>query len=506
MDNAITRCSNLAASEVAFISQAEDGIGIAADVSRADILVYCRLRADRAVVVSQAQPHSISSLYREPVLGQPVQVSEQPIIFRAFEGTAAREQRDRLVGGAPVVQEVYPIRNAAGRPIACFSVETNLIERERHRRRSPLFQRAVSWLQGMAIRGEIVGAADLSAFGEWDGILLIDPQLRIRYVSGIATNLYRHLGYLVALRGQHLGELRTGDDEFVENAFRTGRCAEVEATLKDRVWIKKVMPLRQYPMRGLSRLVLPPSWRHPFAAWRSRGGYAGALLLVHDATEARQREQELKVKSFLIKEVHHRVKNNLQTVAAMLRMQGRRSDSPEVRRQLDQAVDRIMSVAVIHEFLSHGEGRLINLRDVCHRIVAQVRHLALAPEEQIRLEIDGPNIFMTSEQASACALAINECLQNALEHGFDGKRSGTITISFQEQGDDIHITIHDDGTGLPSDFSLSQNGRLGLQIVNTLVHDDLKGSFTLTNEQGVSAEIRFRRLPTGGNDLWKEPA
>ena len=505
MDNAIKRCGDLTESEVDVLKRVEDGLGITADVSRADILVYCRLSADKVVVVSQAHPHSISSLYKEPHLGQTVKNSEQPIIFRAFEGATVREQRDRLVGGAPVVQEVYPIRNADGKPIACFSVETNLIERERHRRRNPVFQRVVSWLQGMARQGELEGAAALSAFGEWDGILLIDPQLRIRYLSGIATNLYRHLGYLVALRGQDLGELRTGDDEFVKDAFRTGRCGEVEAHPKDSVWVKKVIPLRQYPLRGLDRLVLPPAWRHPFTVWRTSGGYAGALLLVHDATETRHREQELKVKSYLIKEVHHRVKNNLQTVAALLRMQLRRSDSPEVQRQLEQAVDRIMSVAVIHDFLSHGEGRLINLRDVCSQIVAQARHMTQAPEGRVHLEVRGPDINLTSEQASACALAVNECLQNSLEHGFAGQRSGTITISLEEKVDDIGITIHDDGAGLPSGFDLARSGNLGLQIVDTLVRDDLKGTFTLRNKQGVSAEIHFIRLPLGGYDLWKEP-
>ena len=507
MNQVVSKCPGLTKEDLDLLARIEEGLGITADVSRADILVYGRTRHDRAIVIAQARPHSISSLYRNPLVGQVITAVQEPIIFQGLNGVAAREQRDRLTDGAPVVQEVYPIRGPSGRVIACLSIETNLIERERHRRRSLAFQRAVRWLQGMALRGELEGAAALSPFGEWDGALFVDPQLRIRYVSGIGTNLYRRLGYMDDLRGLRLGQLRTGDDELVGEAMRAGRCLETESHPQDRVWIKKAIPLRQPPSSLLGRwLVLPTSWWRPWDGWRTQMGWAGAFLLVHDATDARRKEQELKVKSTLIKEVHHRVKNNLQMVAAMLRMQARRSDSPEVRAQLEQAVRRVMSVAVIHEFLSVEEGYLINLRDVCQRIIAQVRQLAVSPEKQIRLEVQGPTIYLPSQQATTCALVINECLQNSLEHGYEQRQAGTIGVYLREESDDVVIEIRDDGAGLPAGFDLSRTDSLGLQIVNTLVQDSLKGTFTMRNAHGVTAIIRFRKLPLGGDETWKERA
>ena len=507
MDQAIKRCKGLTEDDKTLLARIEEGLGITADVSRADILIYGRARYNDALVIAQAMPHSISPLYRSPVLGEMVNPAQQPIIFQGFNGVAAHEQRDRLMNGAPVVQEVYPIREPSGRVIACLSIETNLIERERHRRRNPAFRRAVRWLQTMVLRGELEGASALSPFGEWDGALFIDPQLRIRYVSGIATNLYRRLGYMDDLRGRYLGTLRTGDDELVSEAARLRRCLETETQPKDRIWIKKAIPLRQEPGGLLSeRLVLPNSWRRPLEAWPMQMGLAGTLLLVHDDTDARHREQELKVKSVLIKEVHHRVKNNLQMVAGMLRMQARRSKSPEVRLQLEQAVERIMSVAITHEFLSGEEGQLINIRDVCQQIIVQARQLALSTEKQINLQVEGPTIYLASQQAITCALVINECLQNSLEHGYEQRAAGTIGVYLCEESDDVVIEIRDDGAGLPADFDLGHTDSLGLQIVNTLVQDNLKGSFTMRNEHGVSAVIRFRKSPLGGDETWKERA
>ena len=508
MNQAIRRCKGLTEEDIALLARIEEGLGITADVSRADILVYGRARYDDAIVITQARPHSISPLYRNSIVGQIVSPAQQPIIFQGLNGVVAHEQRDRLINGAPVVQEVYPIRNPSGRVIACLSIETNLIERERHRRRSPAFRRAVRWLQGMARRGELEGAAELSPFGEWDGALFIDPQLRIRYVSGIGTNLYRRLGYMDDLRGRYLGTLRTGDDELVSEAIRLRRCLEVETHPQGRIWIKKAIPLRQEPGGLLSeRFVLPSSWRRLWEVWPTQMGVAGVFLLVHDDTEARQKEQELKVKSVLIKEVHHRVKNNLQMVAGMLRMQARRSKSPEVRSQLEQAVERIMSVAITHEFLSGEEGQLINIRDVCQQIVVQARQLALSAEKQINLIVEGPPaIYLPSQQAITCALVINECLQNSLEHGYEQRQVGTINISLREEREEVLIEIRDDGAGLPADFDLSHTDSLGLQIVNTLVQDNLKGSFTMRNEHGVSAVIRFRKSPLGSDETWKERA
>lgn len=482
MDQQAVRFAN-AESDRALLERIEKGLAITADVSRADVLLY-RLGTQGVEVIAQAQPRSISSLYRQSQIGHIVSLAEQPLVFRALqEGRAGSSHRD-LPGGTPVVQEVYPVRNAAGEVIAAMSVETNLIAHERHRRRHRSFQRAIRWLQGMALCGELAEAAALSPFGEWDGIVYVDAQRRIAYLSGIANNLYRRLGYLLDLRGTLLADLQTGDEALVRQAMETGRCLEEERREGRRLWNRKVIPLRPREPGGRRR------WRPPWAVPSSQ--VAGALVMVHDLTEERLREEELRLKATMVQEVHHRVKNNLQAVASLLRMQARRMEGqPEARQALQEAVGRILSVAVIHEFLSEAEEQRINIREVCQRIVAQLQAVNVAPDKKIRLEVQGPSIYLPSRQATACALVVNELLENALKHGYQGRQTGSITVTLHDGGDVVGIDVQDAGGQLPAGFDLDRESGLGLQIVRTLVEEELRGRFELRANGGVTAVIVF---------------
>ncbi len=489
----IKSCPGLDESDYQHLQRVEDGLAITADVSRADVLLYCRQSPRSAVIVAQAQPHSISSLYPTSLVGESVRPEREPLVLRALnDGVSGRQQRV-AEGGAPVIQEVHPICNHQGRAIAALVIETNLIERERHRRRSRVFQRALFWFQQMAIRGDLRDAKQLEPFGEWDGIVVTDAQRRITYLSGIATHLYRHLGYLEDLRGKRLGELQTRDDELVATALRTGLCQKWEGEEQTRYWKRQVIPLLRYD----------PPWPLPAAigdrlAWRmNHRRHAGAMILVHDDTEARRKQQELNVQRIRVQEVHHRVKNDLQNIVSVLRLQARRCKTEEARQQLEEAVNRVWSVAVIHDFLSRDKGQQINIREIFQRIIGQIEQVALKPGCQIRIELRGPSIYLDEDQATDCALVFNELLLNALEHGFDGgEREGHIQVELTNIADRVTIRIVDDGRGLPVGFSLEQSDSLGLQIVRTLVRDDLKGTFTIHNrEGGVVAEISFPKRP-----------
>ncbi len=222
-------------------------------------------------------------------------------------------------------------------------------------------------------------------------------------------------------------------------------------------------------------------------------------MTIHDETDARRQEEELQVKVAMIQEIHHRVKNNMQTIASLLRLQSRRAESEEVRRALQEGINRILSVAVIHEFLAHQDARVINIRDVSQRIINQIREGVLDQERGIRLDLRGPNIYLPTQPATVCALVINELLQNALEHGYERQEGGTVTVNLQDDGEQITISVDDDGVGLPEDFDLAQTSSLGLQIVQTLAEGDLKGSFELHGrDKGVSAVVTFPKHSQGG--------
>jgi two-component sensor histidine kinase len=489
MNSVVQQCESLTKEDIVFLEKIAADLAILADLARADVVMYCPCVSERAIVAAQVRPHSILPIYGESLVGRQVNATEEPDVFRALtEGRRGLTEVRQPIGSlgasantAPIVQETYPVRAPDGRIVAAIAIETNLIERERHQRRSRVFRRALQQFRRSVLAGELRGADHLTPFQEHDGILVVDAQRRIQYVSGIATSLYRKLGYAGDLLKRRVEDLELDDHEVVLEAMEQGRCLEREMRVGELVWVKKALPLFSR-RQGVRRILGVEPVRR----------LDGTLVIIHDQTEARRREEELKIKVALIQEIHHRVKNNMQTIASLLRLQSRRTDSDEVRRALQEGINRILSVAVIHEFLAHQEARVINIRDVSQRIVAQIQEGILDRERSIRLNLEGPNIYLPTQPATVCALVINELLQNALEHGYNRQEGGTVTVRLQDDGQKITIAVDDDGVGLPEEFDLSQTSSLGLQIVRTLAEGDLKGSFELHGrDKGVSALVTF---------------
>ncbi len=498
MDDVVYQCLDLTEDDTAILRRIEGDLPFLADISRADMLIYCRLADDQAAVIAQARPHSVPPIYREPLIGQVIVAPERSSIFDTLEsGSSTRGTQGVIAEGAPVVQEARPIYGLEGKVIAALSVEKTMIEKERHRHRSIRFRKALERLQEMVLQGELEGLDALSSFGEEDGVLLVDRRRRIRYASAIATNLYRRLGYMETLEKKELSSLNISDDALVEKVLRHKRCVEEEARERDRVWLRKAIPIfarsDTIPLsRRLLRLPRPPE-----------GVVTAVLITIHDATAARRREKEARIRAAMVQEIHHRVKNNLQMIASLLRLQSRRTGSEEVRQVLGDSVSRILSVAAVHEFLSEHESRVINIKDISRRILDQLRQ-GVMDEEGIRFNLRGPNIYLPTQQATACALIINELLQNALEHGFSSSQGGEILVELQDNADRVTLKISDSGGGLPEGFDLEEDSHLGLTIVQTLVKDDLKGGLELRNGQGVEAMVTFPKTPLGGEQKWSE--
>ncbi len=467
-----------------------------ADISRSDLLLYVRYDDRGAVLVSQSSPHSTVPIHAGDVAGRRVTPADEPALFRTLRfGFRARGNQRMIDGGAPIIQQVWPIRGPEGRVIGALVIEANLIGYVRQKARSKVFQKTVRILQAMLLAGLLRGVADLAPFTAHDGILVADGQHVIRYASGIATEQYRNLGYLDNLVGRKLISLDTGDEEMFVQVLQDLRGREREFEERQRMLVRKAVPLiaRRWGM----------PWYEPWKWLRRRP--MGVLFAIHDATEEKQKERELKIKAAMIREIHHRVKNNLQTVAAVLRMQSRRSDNVEVKRLLADSVARIMSMAVVHEYLSREEGQAINVRDVARRIVYQTREGVLIPEKRINIQLlEGHNLYLPARQATACALVINELVQNAVEHGYEERNVGTISVELRDEGEQVCIVISDDGEGLPSDFDLERTNSMGLKIVRTLVQEDLRGTIDIESDGGVRATVRFSKMILEGEENWNE--
>jgi two-component sensor histidine kinase len=216
----------------------------------------------------------------------------------------------------------------------------------------------------------------------------------------------------------------------------------------------------------------------------------GAIVLLNNVTELRRRERELVTKDATIREIHHRVKNNLQTVSALLRLQARRIDNPEASQALNEAVRRIASIALVHETLSGGSDASVGFDDVLDRLVSHA--LELTPRlNEITISRTGQLGSVDPRIATPLALVITELIYNALEHGLEVE--GTeLTIAIERDNDRAHVTIIDDGVGLPAGFDLTQSSNLGLQIVRTLTENELRGTLSLiSNSKETRAELSF---------------
>lgn len=168
----------------------------------------------------------------------------------------------------------------------------------------------------------------------------------------------------------------------------------------------------------------------------------------------REYERELRIKETLIREVHHRVKNNLQTIESLLRMQVRRSSDDEVRSALLEAITRIGAMAVVHEKLSFSDHEQLELTSLARAVSEQIKAGFMGGESGIAIHVIGEAGYLEAEAATSMALIIAETVHNAFEHGFADRQTGTIVIELGVIDDRLRVSIEDDGCGLDESFSL----------------------------------------------------
>ncbi|MBN1174634.1 MAG: sensor histidine kinase, partial [Micromonosporaceae bacterium] len=211
-------------------------------------------------------------------------------------------------------------------------------------------------------------------------------------------------------------------------------------------------------------------------------------ILVRDVTDVRRRDRQLVTKDATIREIHHRVKNNLQTVAALLRLQARRVDTPSARLALEESVRRVASIALVHETLSMSADETVEFDSIVDRVTAMAREVAVA-ESTVSLRREGTFGVLPPGVATPLVMVLNELLQNAVEHAFPPGVSGRVVVSVHRFRNQLHITVADDGRGLPEGFNLGASNRLGLQIVRTLVTGELRGSIELCPRASGGTEV-----------------
>jgi two-component system, sensor histidine kinase PdtaS len=312
-----------------------------------------------------------------------------------------------------------------------------------------------------------------------DGLLRLGRTGHVTYASPNAQSAYRRLGLAADLIGADLGVVTAGlcaSDEPLDESLmvvatgRSPREAEVAGN-------GSVVQLRAIP------LIVG-------------GDRTGALVLVRDVTELRSRERELMTKDATIREIHHRVKNNLQTVAALLRLQARRLRAPEARAALDEAVRRVGSIAVVHETLAQASEEIVDFDEIADRVAMMAAEVS-APEVRVVPKLTGSFGPLSASVATPLAMVLTELLQNALQHGFPQVEDhGLLEVTAARTPDRLTVTVADSGVGLPAGFDLDLATSLGLQIVRTLVVGELGGRLKIAPRPGGGTEAVVD-LPVG---------
>jgi two-component system, sensor histidine kinase PdtaS len=221
------------------------------------------------------------------------------------------------------------------------------------------------------------------------------------------------------------------------------------------------------------------------------------LTAMIDITARKQLEENLKAslaeKEVLLKEIHHRVKNNLQIISGLLTMQSRTIDNEQTKDLLQDCHNRVRSMALVHEAL-YRSGNLseINLQEYLQTLINDLARSYRTGHQMPRIKTDLANITIKIETAIPCGLIISELVSNAFKYAFPSLRDGKLYIAFTLTGDEMELVLRDNGIGIPVDFDLTKSDSLGLRLVTDLAEHQLKGKMICKRDHGTEFRISFK--------------
>jgi two-component sensor histidine kinase len=454
-----------------------------ADLAFADIVLWVPSDDDNFVAVAHARPSSSATLFYRDFVGQSVKPEWKSQVTNAFttativDSTTPTwyEETPTRVRAVPVIRRLTPSSKEVSQgPIAVITRHTNLSEARTPSRQELTFNECANDLFAMIAAGDFpdLGAPTGPRRGApraSDGLIRLDVDGVVTFASPNALSAFNRMGFVGELEGESLAEVTTGllhgrlvVDESLPLVV-TGR-----APWRTDIEAKGVtVSLRAIPLR-------------------TRGERTGAILLCRDVTEVRHQERELITKDATIREIHHRVKNNLQTVASLLRIQARRTHSDVARDALAQAMRRVTAIAVVHDTLSEGLDQNVDFDDVFDRVLMLVTEVASTHNTTVRPKLKGSFGVLPSEYATPLALALTELVTNAVEHGLAGRTDGVVEIIAKRNDAALKVTVRDNGVGLAEG---KVGSGLGTQIVRTLIQGELGGTIDWHTLVGTGTEV-----------------
>jgi two-component sensor histidine kinase len=436
------------------------GWQLIADLAFADLLLFLPVHATANFrIVGQLRPYTARTLYPADLVGEVVSPTWHPYVERAWrEGRRQASAEPIFIDAEAVRVETVPVRHR-GEVVAVLSVESPETPARPTGRLEAAYLGAADALLEMVAAGTFPfgEAHDTASPRVGDGLVVLDASGRVEFASPNATSAFRRMGTNALPLGQPLPQRAA---VLVAEAMAGRRPVEAEIEADGAVTDVRIVPL----LRGTGR--------------------RGALILVREVTELRRRDRVISRREATIREVHHRVKNNLQTVAALLRLQARRlGDHPMAVAALEDSVRRIASIALVHETLTEEFEGAVDMAEVAGRVVRMLE--GSLGREDVRIELRASSVPVDAAVATPLAVVLNELVQNAVEHGLGGG-PGTVTVELRGGGHDpVDLEVRDGGGGgPPAGQREADGGGLGLRLVRALVEEELGGQFTLTGSPG----------------------
>ncbi len=539
------RNTDLSGEAFAYLQRLTGSWGSLSDLSFSDLLLLVplgRSAGGKLLVLGQIRPTTGATLLRVDLVGHVLEAADWPVAEEALRtrkisvgtvsvaevlasggggdggpaamGTGVAESAPAgAIGGpgtsrsqtefgsrdAPLTGEVPAIAERAQLeclPVTCKGAVVAVVTRvgplakRRTDRLERVYRDLYDRLAAMVVVGEFPHAGeevmteDAPRVG--DGLLVTDIEGRITYASPNAVSALHRMGVSDVVEGHRLSELGV-EETAVDAALASGRPVIEEAERRpDVIVLVHCTPLLD------------------------SGSITGAMVLLRDVTDLRRLDRLLLTKDAAIREVHHRVKNNLQTISSLLRLQGRRLEEGEGRAALRESERRIRSIAVVHEILSRDPGDQVPFGEIVEALVRMTRDSFLSGQ-QIEISVAGDAGDLSADVATPLAVALAELLQNAVEHAFSDRAEesheqdeesraakivgGHVRLLLANDGRQLTLQVRDDGRGVPEGFDIDRTASLGLTIVRDLVQSQLGGDISIQSAGGTAVTIH---IPLGG--------
>lgn len=442
---------------------------LVADAAFSDLVLWVP-RDSSFEAMSHARPAGAPTLFYRDITGNAPRSDWAKQITKAWKTKrpSVGAGLERFEGSASRIS-AYPVfapnKTDESEPIAVITRHTNLGESRMPNKLQLNFVAIGDELLNMIADGsfptaEVGTAPKRGAPRAQDGLIRLDVAGRVLFASPSALSVFNAAGVDGELEGRLLAEsvnqLPSGFAQVDEGLplILTGKGAwRSDVEFEEQTVALRSIPLMSEKVRN------------------------GAIVLCRDVTQLRVRDRELITKDATIREIHHRVKNNLQTVASLLRIQTRQTNSEEVKESLAQAMRRVSAIAVVHDVLSEGVDQEVSFDQIFRRILMLVPETAVSFHANVKTEFDGSFGELPAERSTSLALVLTELVSNALEHGL-GEKPGVVKVSAERTKKALRVEVEDNGVGLPEG---KLGSGLGTQIVKTLVESELRGKINWTS-------------------------